>query len=314
MDKQTSVLIDTDMGLDDWMAIVFLLNHPSIDVRAISIAGTGLSDGKLGISNAYKLLDIGRKVNIPVSGGGASPLEGNRRFPEVWCVNENTCLDLLPTSRGTADYELKAVDLIIKTAIQTDNQIDIVALGPLTNIAEALIEAEAEISSKIRMIYIMGGAVNVPGNVSDSITGTGLAAEWNMYIDPKAASIVLNSRVPITLVPLDATNCVPVTMEFYRRLGEQAKTPQAAFIRGLIQYREDELRRGEFYFWDPLTAAVATDESIVKIKKIGISIAEIGPDCGRTYEDKEGKKIRVATKADPYLFESVYLDVLNLEN
>ena len=86
------------------------------------------------------------------------------------------------------------------------------------------------------MVYMVGGAVDVPGNVGISHAGIdNSVADWNIYVDPRAAAIVLQSGVSVTLVPLDATNHVPVTMNFLERLEDDRITPEASFIFDVFQ-------------------------------------------------------------------------------
>src|SRR4249919_1183233 len=97
---------------------------------------------------------------------------------------------------------------------------------------------------------MMGGAVGVPGNITWPPTIKNPHAEWNFYVDPRAANVVFRSGLPITLVPLDATNDVPLNAAVAARLG---RSPSAAFVRRLIRLFPPSF---ELYFWDQLAAAV----------------------------------------------------------
>jgi pyrimidine-specific ribonucleoside hydrolase len=112
--------------------------------------------------------------------------------------------------------EMNAVELLIHAAQGSSTRVKLITLGPLTNVAEAL-ESDPAFAGMLQSITIMGGAVNVPGNVGITSDIQNKVAEWNIYVDPHAAAVVFASGVPITLVPLDATNDVPVTMDFYRK-------------------------------------------------------------------------------------------------
>jgi pyrimidine-specific ribonucleoside hydrolase len=142
----------------------------------------------------------------------------NHEFPAEWRQGADNAYGVnIP--KGGEPSELNAAELIIEIVQNSDEPITIVAVGPLTNIAEA-IQMEPGIASNISDIFIMGGAVEVEGNVGKS--GVGIQnehAEWNIYIDPVAANVVFDSGVPVTLVPLDATKDVPVTRKFYNALG-----------------------------------------------------------------------------------------------
>ena len=111
-----------------------------------------------------------------------------------------------------------AADLLADTIAAAPGDIVVIALGPLTNLAEAF-QADPTLAGQIKQIVIMGGALDAPGNVADENEGiSNQYAEWNFFADPVAADIVLASGAPIVLVPLDATNDVPFTRSFYQRL------------------------------------------------------------------------------------------------
>ncbi len=113
-------------------------------------------------------------------------------------------------------------------------------LGPLTNVALAL-QANPNLANRIDGVYVMGGAVHVPGNLDENVSGN-TAAEWNVYIDPHAANVVFASGVPITLVGLDATNHAPLTMDFYQRLERNQKTNATKFIHTVLNQMQNSIR------------------------------------------------------------------------
>jgi pyrimidine-specific ribonucleoside hydrolase len=162
------------------------------------------------------------------------------------------------------------------------------------------------------MLTILGGSIYIPGNVGPTLNINNQYAEWNIYADPHAAKVVFDSVSPITLVPLDATQYAPVTMDFYKRMKNDRNTPTAEFVYRTLTQKENNIRQGWYYFWDPLAAAIATDETLTKFQYLQIVvIEEEGPDSGRTIENNTGKMLRVATWADASQFEKIFLDTLN---
>jgi len=158
----------------------------------------------------------------------------------------------------------------------------------------------------------MGGAVKVDGNVGNSGVGiNNKHAEWNIYIDPVAANIVFNSGVPITLIPLDATNDAPITRKFYTALGNNLNTSSAIIVHDLLTANLDFVDSGGFQFWDTLTSVVFTDESVASFEEIHLSVVEEEPESGYTKPDPNGPMIRIATSADRGKFESILLTILN---
>jgi pyrimidine-specific ribonucleoside hydrolase len=267
-----------------------------------------------GVENALGLVAVSGHEEIPVSCGKETPLAGDHVFPAEWRQGADDTYGVdLPA--GGAVSELSAPDLIIDIVQNSVEPITIVAVGPLTNIAEA-IQKDPEIGTKIEEIYIMGGAVNVEGNVGNS--GVGIQneyAEWNIYIDPVAANIVFDSGIPIVLVPLDATKDVPITRNFYRALGNNRDTPQANLVYEMLTANLGFVDSGGFQFWDTLTSAIFTDESIATFEEFQLSVVEAeGPESGYTKPDPSGPTIRVATSADRGTFEAIFLTVLNWED
>jgi pyrimidine-specific ribonucleoside hydrolase len=305
------VIFDTDMAHEDMFSALFLLSHPNVAVRAITVTGTGEAHCGPGVENALGLVAVSGHENIPVACGRETPLAGDHVFPAEWRQAADEAYGR-PIPVGSAASNLSAPDLIIDIVQSSDEPITIVAVGPLTNIAE-VIQKEPGMGTNIKEIYIMGGAVEVDGNVG--ISGVGIDnkfAEWNIYIDPVAANIVFESGIPIVLVPLDATDGVPITRRFYNALGDHLNTPSANVVYEILTANLGFVDSGGFQFWDSLTAAIFTDESIATFEEIRLTvIEEEGPESGYTKSDPGGPMIRVATGADRNRFESLLLTILN---
>jgi len=151
----------------------------------------------------------------------------------------------------------------------------------------------------------MGGAVNVPGNVGIESDIPNYEAEWNFYIDPHAVHIILTSDIPILLIPLDATNKVPITEEFQENLGQVKLTPEADIA---YQFLTPGL-----YFWDILTAVALTDIEVVTIQDFYLeAVLDEENHEGETVSI-EGKPInaQVAIDADRSAFEAKFLEIIN---
>lgn len=187
----------------------------------------------------------------------------------------------------------------------------LITLGPLTNVGEAL-QAEPGLVTNLQMITVMGGALDVAGNVGPSSNIENEVAEWNIYVDPRAGAEVFASGAPVTLVTLDATNDAPLTLEFYRRLERDRTTSVAEFVYRVLAAQEENVRSGRYYFWDPLAAAIATEEGLATFQEIPlIVVEEEGAESGRTLQSESGNIMRVAMKADRERFEELFLDAVN---
>lgn len=308
------VIIDTDMAADDWMAILYLLNRPDVSIAAITVTGTGEAHCEPGIKNAMALAALAGQPYIPVSCGRTTPLQGEHAFPAEWRTRVDALAGLTLPSNPAPVSPLTAVDLLTTQISAMPEKVTLLTLGPLTNLAEAL-QTVPEITENIEMVYLLGGAVDVPGNVGSSHAGIdNSVADWNIYVDPHAAAIVLQSGVPVTLIPVDATNHVPVTTDFVKRLKDEHNTPEARFVFDVLantQYSEF-IQRGGYYFWDPLAAALLTDPSLAVFETRNLTVIEDESNqSGRTLASADGASVRVAVDAEAKGFEQLFLDTLN---
>jgi inosine-uridine nucleoside N-ribohydrolase len=203
-----------------------------------------------------------------------------------------------------------AAEQISQILRDSPQKVTILALGPLTNLAEA-IQRQPALIKNTEAIVIMGGALEVIGNVGYSGIDNQVA-EWNFYIDPLAAQIVLDSGAPIMLAPLDATNDVPVSLEFYRLLKANRRTPEAKFVHELLTNQLDFIASGGYYFWDPLAAGLLADPSLGYIKegRVKVFTAE-GPSSGLTRLMPTGAPVRYTVTAQAELFYQELLRTLN---
>lgn len=298
------VVIDSDMTTDDWMATLFVLNDPAFAVKAITVVGTGFAYCDAGVASALSLLALTDYGDVPVSCGAESPLMGNNAPPAEWRVTMDV-VDGLGLPDGGDPVTQDAVALFTSAIQDSPEPVTVLALGPLTNVGAAL-EATPELAENIEMIYVMGGAVDVDGS---SVSETNTAAEWNMYCDPHAARLVFESGASITLVPLDATNDVPVTPEFVAQLDAAKTTPEAEFVAKLLANNAESIAAGGYFFWDPLAAVVMSDPSLVTRTPRDVTVIDIpgAPDDGRTKPVANGSEILVATAPDGDALEAALI-------
>jgi pyrimidine-specific ribonucleoside hydrolase len=298
------VIIDSDMISDDWMATLYILNDPRFDVQAITVTGNGFATCDAGVAAALGLLALTGYGDVPVSCGAETPLVGDNAVPADWRTTLEMVQALgLPSGGQASDQD--AVTLLTSTIQQSPEPVTILALGPLTNVGSAL-EAAPELVENIEMVYVMGGAVDVPGS---QVSETNASAEWNIYGDPHGAAVTFGSGAPITLVPLDATNEVPVTPEFVAQLEAEKASPAAEFVATLLSNNAESIASGGYFFWDPLAAAVLADPGLVTLTPRTVSIVDIpgDPDDGRTMPDPNGVEILVATAPDGEALEAALI-------
>ncbi len=300
----TPVVIDTDMSSDDVMAVLYALMRPGIRVKAITVAGTGVAYCEDGTRHALGLLALAGAEDVPVACGRKEPLKGLSAFPTSWRYAAKE-FPVLGLPDGGTVSDLSAVNLLVSTIESPPQKVVLLTLGPLTNVADAIQESP-EVAENLEMIYVMGGALDVPGNVVKNGV-----AEWNVWVDPRAANLVLQSGPPITLVPLDATNKVPVTIFFYEALRDHHTTRAATAVYDLLIHTP-AIYRGGTYFWDQAVAAMVADESLASFETRRLSVVEEGRrEQGHVIEDEGGAEVRVANSIDARRFEEDFLSTLN---
>jgi inosine-uridine nucleoside N-ribohydrolase len=219
------ILIDTDPGVDDSMAIVYALSCPEFEVVGLtSIFGNHNID--VCTTNALKLLEIVGRSDIPVARGAARPLAMEYLGPSDFVHGADGQGNVF-LSPPTTTVASTAPPFIVDMVMSHPGEITLVPIGPLTNIALAFL-LEPRVVENVAGIVLMGGAAFVGGNST-------AAAEANIYNDPEAADLVLGANCPIVMIPLDVTEKTNVTKEQLARYGESSKVG-AKYLSTIIPF------------------------------------------------------------------------------
>lgn len=288
------IIIDTDPGVDDAMAIFFALHSPELDVIALTTI-FGNVHTSLATTNALKLLEIAGRTDIPVAKGIANPIATTYAGPVPFVHGDDGQGNInLPPPTGQAIDE-SAAELIIEHIMSQPGEITLVPVGPLTNIALAL-RLEPRIAENVREVVLMGGNALAPGNATP-------AAEANIHNDPEAADIVFGAPWRVTMVGLDVTHTVNMTgkhLEVYKN----TNTPSAQHIHKIVphyrHYFEAAYHIDGIYVHDSSAIAYLIDPSLFKIEKWplrvdttqGISRGKTWPGIGeRMLPEWEGRPL-----------------------
>ncbi|BCO37464.1 nucleoside hydrolase [Mycobacterium heckeshornense] len=336
MNAVSPVFADVDTGVDDAIALVYLLASP--DAELVGIASTG---GNVGVDqvclNNLGLLELCRADDVPVSKGAGQPLGSPLSKPgKAHGPNGLGYAELPPGDRRLTDYD--AATAWVRAARAHAGELIGVATGPLTNLALAL-RAEPALPRLLRRLVIMGGAYDYRGN-------TNPVAEWNIKVDPEAAAEVFAGwcvepqQLPI-LCGLDLTRHIVMTPETLARLAAAADSTTTAMSpddrRGLrssasnplIRVIEDAMR---FYFeahvdqghgyvahlHDPLAAAVALDPGLIRTQPATVDVELTGTlTRGMTVTDWSGSWGRkpnalIGIGVDPTKFFDRFIDRVSL--
>jgi len=266
--KPRRIIIDTDPGVDDAMAIFLALRSPELKVEAITPV-SGNVPLELTLPNALRLVEIAGRTEIPVAAGASFPLV-RQLVTAKYVHGENGLGGVDFPAPKTKPSQETAVEIIRRLVRSNPGEITIVAVGPLTNIATVL-RSDPEIASMIPAIVIMGGALN-HGNVTP-------AAEFNLYVDPEAARIVFDAGIPLTMVGLDVTEKVLITDAHVERL-QAAQNAISQAAAKILRASLDRMRKGDDITYvamhDPLTVASLIDPAILTFKDYYVEVETLG--------------------------------------
>lgn len=275
--------LDCDTGIDDALALVYLLGAGTNLVGIGSVSGN--TSAAQGATNTQRLLALAGRTDIPVAVGSHNPLEGSYHGGTTHVHGHNGIGDVQLPEVGGAPEAMSAAELLVATARKYPGELRVIAIGPLTNIAAAL-RLEPNLPSLIAELTIMGGAAIAPGNIT-------AVAEANIHGDPLAAAEVFAASWEIVLVPLDVTmNHVLEEDDRLRLLSSEH--PALSAVGQMLGYYFDfyigVFGRPCSAMHDPLAAAIA----IGRVQPLSAPYARVvvdatdGPGRGQTICDMRG--------------------------
>lgn len=275
------VLIDTDPGIDDAMAIYTALASPELDVIGLTTifgnAATAVTTG-----NALTLLDVAGRSDIPVAKGQMNPISTDYLGPVPHVHGHNGLGDapIRPSDRSPIDTP--AAEFIHTSLANSPGEVTLLALGPLTNVAVAL-QQHPEITSLVDEVVVMGGNALVPGNATPS-------AEANINNDPEAADLVFGADWSVTMVGLDVTHQVILSGASLDRIGS-GNSPTAQLLgQAMPLYRNFfETTNGTdgMYVHDPSTVAYLIDPDAFSVNEWPLRVETESFSRGKTWPNLE---------------------------
>ncbi len=292
------VIIDTDPGTDDAMAILLALNSPELKVEALTVV-PGNVVAKQGLENALKIVSLAGRCDVAIAAGAQHPLNQKLITAEFWHGKNGLAGIELPPSKCTADPRF-GPDLIIEMVHKYPHEITLIPIGPLTNIALAL-SKDPSIAALVKEVVIMGGSIS-GGNVN-------AAAEANIHNDPEAASIVFNANWPsLTMVGSDIGERTLFTRVYLQEL-ESVHGPQADFIAAIAKFL---LGMAEKYgdigtaMYDPLAVGAAIDPTIITTRNMRVDVETRGQFTrGETVANRRNSVERNVLHGDRYWIEGI---------
>ena len=301
------VLIDADPGTDDALAIMMAVNSPDLLVQGITTVG-GNATLRDTTRNTLRLLDYlgisaqpdGGAPGLPVSPGASRPLRG--RYHYGYDYHGPAGLGVrLPAPRGRP-HPVRATRSITHLVSTFPGEITLVALGPLTNVARAL-KAEPLLAGRIKEVVVMGGAVEVAGNVTPH-------AEFNTYNDAAAADFVFASGVPVTLVPLNVCARTTITREDLPWTAGESRTARLG-RRVLYNWFRGHPDRERYDLCDPLAIVAAVQPDMLRYKRAAVAVETDNTErLGKTTATYGKGHVRVAVDVDVEGAKRLMVDLL----
>jgi inosine-uridine nucleoside N-ribohydrolase len=277
------VIIDTDPGVDDALALLLAMRSPELTIEGITpVAGNVPLEFTL--PNALRMVEIAGRTDIPVAAGAKGPLV-RRLVTAAQVHGENGLGGAVFPEPKTKPIDAPAADFIRDTVRKYPGEVTLITIGPLTNVGAAL-NSDGELAKLIPRLVMMGGSLS-GGNVTP-------AAEFNIYVDPEAARMVFQSGIPITMVGLDVTRRTTLTDDHVRVL-QAAQNPVSQAAAKIARSAIDHTRAQGFLvgpnMHDSLAVAAFIDASILKWKKYYVDVEIAGElTAGETvgYSPTEG--------------------------
>jgi inosine-uridine nucleoside N-ribohydrolase len=291
------IILDTDPGSDDALALMLALNSPELDVRAITVV-PGNVTAAMGLENALRMVSLANRCDIPVAAGAQHPLFQKLITAEFWHGKNGLANVELPASKCKVDSRF-GPDLIIQLVHASPHEITLVPVGPLTNIALA-VEKDPSIVPLVKEVILMGGSIS-GGNVN-------AAAEANIYNDPEAAQIVFQAGWPLTMVGLEVGDKALFARKYLDELG-QTHGPVNDFIYSVLKFLVN--LSGTFGLpgspmYDPSAVAVAIDSTLVKTQEMHVDVETRGEFTrGENVGNRHGGVERNVLHGDRYMIEGV---------
>jgi purine nucleosidase len=291
------IILDTDPGADDALAILLALNSPELDVQALTVVA-GNVVVEQGVENALKLVSVAGRCDVPVAHGAAQPLAQKLTTAEFFHGRNGLGEVELPAPACRADSR-SAPDLIIELVRKYPQEITLVPVGPLTNLALA-IQKDPAIVPLVKEVVLMGGALS-GGNVT-------AVAEANIHNDPEAARAVFEAGWPLTMVGLDVTQRTLFTRADLERLAG-TRGPQNDCAVNVLKFLvglAEKLGSTGTPMHDPLAVGAVIDRGLVETQEMRVEIETRGEFTrGQTVASRQNTSDRKVLRGDRYVVEGV---------
>ena len=302
------VHLDCDTGIDDALALAHLLSRPSVDLVSISTVSGNTTSEQAAI-NTLAMLALAGRDDIPVAVGAGGPLVGGYRGGASRVHGRNGIGDVELPRAASTQASVAGPEQIVLAASERPGELELLAVGPLTNLARAL-ELEPNLPGLVKRVTIMGGAVWVAGNITEH-------AEANIANDPEAAQAVFGAGWPVTLVPLDVTLQHSLGVDEQRALAERGTafhTALAEMLDTYFDFYEHFYGERRAALHDPLASMIAVGDSIpATVRRTTITVDPSDLESRGRTQPNEGELIEVVTAVSGPAALDLVRQILELE-
>lgn len=272
-EDRIKIIFDTDFVMppyDDSMALMLALQSPEIEILGITTVA-GNESVERATSDALRMLEIANQTSIPVYRGADMPLVHEKSDFAVreygrWYSNDPPAVP----PGGYADKQAaaeSAVSFMVKTVLANPHEVTLVAIGPLTNIAQA-IKAAPGFAENVKRMVIMGGAIALLPDGSGNLTPN---AEFNFWVDPEAAHVTLRSGIPIELSPLNVSRKSALTRHWYEKMVE-TDTPLTRLLKDTLGDRFEKEPDRVDLMYDQIAVASLIDPALVVSEQLYVDV------------------------------------------
>ena len=267
------IILDTDFVMppqDDSLALMLALQSPEVEVLGITTVA-GNDSLERATSDVLRMLEIANQSSIPVFKGADMPLVHEKSDYAVrnhgkWYSNEPP--EAPPGGFATKRAEEEAaVSFIVRTVLLRPKEVTVVAIGPLTNIAQA-IRSEPRFAENVKRLVIMGGAIALLPDGAGNITPN---AEFNFWVDPEAAHVTLRSGIPIELSPLNVSRKSSLTKHWYDKMVE-IDSPLTQLLKETLGRRFEAEPDRSWFMYDQIAMASAIDPTLVTTERLYVDV------------------------------------------
>jgi inosine-uridine nucleoside N-ribohydrolase len=272
-DEQIPIIFDTDFVMppaDDSMALMLALQSPEFEILGITTVA-GNESLERATSDVLRMLEIANQSEIPVYVGADMPLvhaKSDYAVREYGRWYENGVPEPPPGGYAskTAEEE-SAVSFIVRTVMERPGEVTLVAIGPLTNIAQA-IRAEPDFAASVKRLVIMGGAIAILPEGGGNVTPN---AEFNFWVDPEAAYVTLRAGIPIELSPLNVSRKSALDLDWYEKL-VAVDNPLTGLLRETLGRRFAEDPDRSWFMYDQIAVASIIDPTLVTTEELYVDV------------------------------------------